>query len=149
MSDHRVESAVHDAALILQKRARKLDADRSLCGFFCTTAYHELLRMIENDRDVEPVFNGQLDTVVANSTGSEPSEFARALEAYIATFPDLEREILALDIIHNFALSGEEVAKLVGTTRDTVYSLRRRTKLRLQSFLGGGPGQNGHPGGEQ
>ena len=135
MGDHMLEDAVHDAALILFRRAHRLDASNNLGGFFYTTASRELIRGLRQQNGGPQLWDKAGLNIPAPEPNPEPGAFSIALAAYLQSFPEREREILGQDAASGFSMSAAEVAALLGTTAETVYSLRNRAKKRLDEFL--------------
>ena len=134
-----LEDAVHDAALTLWRKAADLDPDNNLCAYFARCARNELLGRLK-DRPRDRGVGGEASDDLLQALPELPRESVEtpvsyALRQLLAGLPPLEREVLTVSGASNFSLSGEEVARLLGSTRDTVYSLRNRTKKRLKAFL--------------
>lgn len=56
------------------------------------------------------------------------------IEKIMATLPHAQREVLVLAINHN--LSGEQIAELLGTNINTVWTRLRRARLSIRNALG-------------
>ncbi len=133
--DHALEDAVHDAALIMYQRARRLDAKRNLGGYLMITAGRELARALEQCRTGSGDFEIVLENVpVDERRESTTDEFSLALRRLLDELPDREREILAIDHGSDFKISADRIAEELGTTRHTVYVLRHRTRQRIEEF---------------
>lgn len=146
--DHCLEDAVCDAGLQLLKRSRKLDPKRNLGGYFYITARRELLRNLRRRRDWhKPLPEGATNHIAApEGHAGDASPLAARVREVIDRLSDMEREILTLDVASNFGLKAAEVASILNTTKETVYSLRNRTKGKLEHLTQGtlaGQGDHG------
>lgn len=136
--DHALEDAVCDASRELFRHARKLDPDRNLAGCLYVSARRQLLRWLQRERKWhKPIWDGAEEEIAAatNSLPTDRFALSERVRAAIDRLPVAEREILGLDMAHDFKIEAREVARLLGTTRKTVYSLRNRTKGKLQRLL--------------
>lgn len=138
--DHDLEDAVHDAARALLRYAKRLNAEGNLAGYFYRTARNVMVGIMQKGKWHAALVDG-LESQVAAPVGDQqpPCKLSQRIAEVIDTLPDLEREILMFDVAYNFGLCAAELAKLVGTTPGTVYSLRNRIKARLKPLL---PGQD-------
>lgn len=144
--DHALETATHDAALSLFRSADRLDPSGNLGGYFYVAAWNEMNRQeIEDRKRHVPLWEGAEEQIPAANTASAPSnDLTAKVRALINSLPKLERDVLLLDIAHNFRLPAKEAAAILGTTPAAIYSSRNRTKERLRELFGDdGDGQDG------
>ena len=132
-----LESAVHDAAMILFKRAKRLDPTRNLSGYMYITTRRELIRARKLTKADKQLWEGAEQEVAATPTDDEPTRnrVAERVAEILDRLPRREKEILAFDRATDFSANAAEVARLLGTTSATVYSLRNRTKERLAALI--------------
>lgn len=143
--DHLLETATHDAAMSLYRGADRLDPNGNLGGYFYVAAWHEVKRQMDTHWHV-PLWDGAEEQIPAPNTTSAPSnDISARVRALIASLPQLERDVLLLDIAHNFRLPAKEAAAALGTTPKAIYSTRNRTKTRLEDLLGGDGGDQDGP----
>lgn len=134
--DHALEDAVHDAAQVLFLRAKRLDPEQNLGGYYYTTARRELARLLRARKDHRQLWPGAEEQIAAPDRDEKgPCDLAARVAAIVEGLPALEREILVLDLAHNFGLKADEIAQQLHTTAATVYSLRNRTKGRLEGLV--------------
>ena len=137
--DDAIEDAVHDAAMILFKRAKRLDAKQNLSGYMYITSRRELIRARKLAKPDKQLWEGAEQQIAASTMSSEPSSngVTERVAQLLERLPRREKEILAFDRATDFSASGAEVARLLGTTSATVYALRNRTKERLAMLFPG------------
>ena len=144
--DHALEDAVCNASLGMWKRARKLDPGGNLGGYFYVAARRELVRILKLEKQWHPpLWDGAAEQVPATgggeagggeaAGGSAAGLFSERVRRVLDALPLAEREILSLDYANGFGLKGQEIAQILGTTYQTVYSLRNRTKGKLERLL--------------
>ena len=135
--DHLLEQAVHDAAMILWRVAASLDPSRNLRAYFYTVARRELLRAVEALPDDKTSADDVLADAEQPPARSVSTPFTERLAKFVESLSALERGILGADAASDFTASASEIAELLETSTNTVYSLRNRTKTKLAEFLDG------------
>jgi RNA polymerase sigma factor (sigma-70 family) len=151
--DHALEDAVHDAALIMFRKARRLDPERNLAGFMYMTARRALTKAWSLSALDKQLWDGAETEIADHPREAEPSHngVAERVAILLEQLPRREKEILAYDRASDFSVAAAEVARALGTTPATVYALRNRTKERLAALLPhlnhGGSSSNGRDGG--
>lgn len=146
--DHALEDAVCDACRTLFQRARKLDPDQNLAGYLYVTARRKLLRVLKRERHWhKPLWDGAEEQIAADSTTHGNSDrLSERVRRAIDGLPLSEREILGIDMAYDFQIAAHDVARILGTTRETVFAQRHRTKLKLQQLLSPDPQKRGQQG---
>lgn len=136
--DHAVEDAVCDAGLVMFRRAHKLDPQHNLGGYLYVSARRLLRRRLKRTKWWhKPLWDGAEEQVAAPAEGIAPpaGRLAERVRKVLECLPTAEREVLGIDLAHDFRIKAKDVARMLGTTQKTVYSTRNRTKGRLQHLL--------------
>ena len=138
--EHLLEEAIHDAALTLWRVAERLDANQNLSAYFYTVARRELLRLIkarsENETtDHELVAQLPDDHRKDDDRNAGESPFSARVRAYLETLSPLEQAVLGADFASDFKVTGAELAKQLGSSPQTIFSIRNRTKRKLEQFV--------------
>lgn len=148
--DHALEDAVCNASLGMWKSARKLDPGGNLGGYLYVAARRELVRFLKQEKQWhQPLWDGAAEQVPATGEGQAGGGttagifFSERVRRVLDALPLAEREILSLDYANDFRLKGLEIARILGTSDQTVYSLRNRTKGKLERLLPPKPPQAG------
>lgn len=135
--DDLLVDALTDAALAFARRPDGIDAQKNLGGYFYVAARNELSRLRKRAKWHKQLNNGT-ENELAAPLAVDHQETSATLEVrkIVSSLPQLEREILCLDMAYGFRLEAREIAIALGTTARTVHSLRNRTKGRLKPLLG-------------
>ncbi len=146
--DHALEDAVCDASRELFRYARKLDPERNLAGCLYVSARQQLVRWLKRERKWhKSLLDGAEEEIVDDRIDppTAPNGLSERVRQLIERLPWAEREVLGIDMAHDFDLDATEIARLLGTSRETVYSQRYRTRRRLERLLPPDSRKSGEP----
>ncbi len=134
------EDAVHDAALSMQRVANRLKPELNLRAYFFVTAKRVMLgKVAAVPTGFVPIpESAQVEEPHAPAVDSHQT---RAVARIIASLPESEAAVLELDRGSGFTMSAKSIGHHLNMTVGTVYSLRSRTKKKLETVFGDEPGE--------
>lgn len=145
LSDSDLDDALSTASFRAWRKVATFDPARgTLRAWFyvvCRNAAHELLRArrragleLRGD-ELEQVADPASPADHAELLPEPPRAFTEALRACVAELPRLQRLVVEADLQSDFVVDADELARRLGTTRNSVYVSRSNARKALKQAL--------------
>jgi len=136
VSDALVEDAVQDVFLVVHRRLAEFDGRFSVKTWLFEIAFRigcEYRRKGRRAASLELLDEGLRDSAPSPADRAERDEALRLAEELLDTLEDDKRAVLVLSEIEG--LTGPEIALVMGTPLNTIYTWLRRARAQLSHAL--------------